>query len=82
MTWSENYAESMKAPSIGTPEWFECIPAQHRSEAKRLVASSTPVCVVPSAKGCKVIFDGTEFLTGVFGNENDADLFAAAWNVQ
>ena len=38
MTWIESFEERLKAPAIATPDWFDCIPAQQRDEAHRLVA--------------------------------------------
>jgi hypothetical protein len=81
MTWIERFAETMKAPAIATPGWFECVPTSQRDEARRLVDAGTPVCVVPAAGGGRmVMFDETEFVAGAFPEVAAAEQFAAAWN--
>lgn len=80
MTWLDQYKEKIAAPAIGTDEWFECIPGQHRHEATILVKAKTPVVVVPTQSGWKIVFDETEFIAGAFVDKSIADQFAAAWN--
>jgi len=81
MTWIERFEERLKAPAIATPDWFECIPAQQRGEAHRLVAIGAPVYVRPAKSGgCIVLFDDTEFIAGVFSESVAAEQFASAWN--
>jgi hypothetical protein len=83
MTWIERFEETMKAPAIATPGWFECIPAPQRDEAHRLVAMGAPVCVkLAVGGGSTVLFDDTEFVAGVFSESVAAEQFAFAWNHQ
>ncbi|MBV5340022.1 MAG: hypothetical protein J0665_10780 [Deltaproteobacteria bacterium] len=81
MTWMERFEETMKAPAIATPNWFECIPFAQRDEAHRLVAMGASVCVMPAiGGGSTVLFDDTDFVAGVFQEATVAERFAAAWN--
>jgi 2-phospho-L-lactate guanylyltransferase (CobY/MobA/RfbA family) len=81
MTWIERFEETLKTPAIATPDWFECIPATQREEARRLVETGVHVCVVPSTGGTSaVLFDETEFVAGVFHESAAAEQFAATWN--
>ena len=83
MTWRDNFEETMKTPAIATSDWFACIPTTHRTEAHRLVAMGTTVCVRPAVGGATtVLFDGTDFVAGVFHEAAVAEQFAAAWNLR
>ena len=81
MNWRDHFEETLKTPAIATPDWFACIPAAQRTEAHRLVATGASVCVRPAVGGgTTVLFDGTEFVAGVFHEAAVAEQFAAAWN--
>jgi len=84
MTWLEQFENKIKTPSIGTPEWFSCIPPVQVETARQLVASRTPVVVQrqsdTDSPALRVIFDGTEFVAGGFDDEAVAQRFVSAWN--
>ena len=66
MTWIESFMEKAKVPAISTPEWYQCIPANERDAARKLVSESTPVGVIQISGIWKVVFDQTEFVASAF----------------
>lgn len=84
MTWLEQFEHEIKAPSIGCPEWFDCIPPVQAETARQLVAARRPVVIQrqsdADSPALLVLFDGTEFVAGGFDDEADAQRFATVWN--
>lgn len=81
MTWLDSFMEKAKTPAIGTPEWFQCIPATERDAARQLISELIPVGVIQISGGVwKVVFDETEFAAGAFSELQAAVDFSADWN--
>ena len=85
MTWIDQHLEEqLKAPAIGTPEWFQCVPPVLAEVARQLFNAKTPVYlqrkVDTDSPTYLVLFDGTDFIAGGFDDQDAADRFSDIWN--